>query len=530
MIQNLLIEHGPFLAALLSPALFAIAAMISWFQPGGRPRGVIIASKVAAVIGIIAAAACGWWVYHGQLLVSPGIDYKGMGISLRLDALSVLIFSMINLIAFIVLRFSFNYLDGDDRQGVFTGRLAATVAAVQLLVLSGNIGLLWLTWVLTSFQLHRLLRFYPDRKRAVIAARKKFIAARLSDAFLLGAVYCLYMRFGTGDLEAIITGMKTAEAGTPSLYIEAAAICTALAAILKSALFPTHGWLVEVMETPTPVSALLHAGLLNAGPFLVARLAFVVHGSTFSPVVLILFGGITAVFASVTYLTQTSVKTALGYSSVAHMGFSLMMCGMGMYTAAMLHLVAHSFYKAHAFLSSGSAIDVLKSARVSLPEKRRSATRAAMGVVLSLATFAGLAYVWGITPAESPGFFAVSIMMSMGVALLLATTFDSKGSTEAMLKTVLWAAAVAIAFFTLEGGMSAILGIQVPEPAIPGPAAGALIIAVLLLFAAVAAIQIFGSPISDPALRQKWAIHIRNGLYTNAWFDRLAGALKQKNA
>jgi NAD(P)H-quinone oxidoreductase subunit 5 len=516
--------------AALAPALYALTAVVSWFQPGSQPLKVIAAGKVAASMGIVLAALSALFVYDANVLVSQSLEFQGMGISLRLDALSVLIFSMINLIAFIVLRFSYNYLDGDERQGVFTGRLAATIAAVQLLVLSGNLGLLWLTWVFTSFLLHRLLKFYPERKRAVIAARKKFIAARLSDAFLLVAFILLYRQFGTGDLEAIITGMKNLGTASVPVYIELAALCIALSAILKSALFPTHSWLVEVMETPTPVSALLHAGLLNAGPFLVARMAFVVHGSSYSPAVLIFFGGFTALFASVAYLTQTSVKTALGYSSVSHMGFSLLMCGMGVYAAAMLHLVAHSFYKAHAFLSSGSAIDEIKATRVPLPDRRHSLWRMLGSTALAFGVFGGLAYLWGIHLTEAPAFFAVGAIMVMGVSLLLSKALDSYSSAEAILKTGLLAALVAIAFFSLETGMGSLLNVQVPAMSAPSLAVSVLIACLLLLFAGVIIIQMAASRTPSSPRWQKLAIHMRNGLYANAVFDRLVNALHSKNA
>lgn len=528
MIFHTFSEHSLVLIAALSPALYALAATFSWFQPGMQPRRVIAASKVASIAGLLLAAVSAYLVYDAQLLSSRSFDYMGLGISLRLDPLSVLVFAMINLIAFIVLRFSYNYIDGDARHGVFTGRLAATIASVQLLVLSGNLGLLWFTWMLTSFSLHRLLKFYPGRTRAVIAARKKFITARLSDAFLLGALVLLYRHFGSGNLEVIIEGMRQVSGREMSLHLELAALCIAIAAILKSALFPTHGWLVEVMETPTPVSALLHAGLLNAGPFLVARLAFVVHGSTYGPLVLIIFGGFTALFASVTYLTQTSVKTALGYSSVAHMGFSLLLCGMGLYAAAMLHLVAHSFYKAHAFLSSGSAIDVLKASRISLPSRLHNPWRLLASAALAFAIFAGLAYVWGIILFESISFFAVSAVMAMGVSLMLSKAFDSKGSGQVMVKTALLAGAVGIAFFSLEAAMSKLLGVHVPIIATPGVASILLIAGLLVLFATVVLIQMTASQSPLSPHWQRWAIHVRNGLYTNAWYDRMAGALQQK--
>lgn len=102
---------------------------------------------------------------------------------------------MISLLAAVIVRYSCSYLDGDDRHGVFLGWLATTIAAVEVLVLAGNLGLLVVAWVATSASLHRLLVFYPDHRRAVVAARKKFVAARVGDGFLVTAAALLYDRF-----------------------------------------------------------------------------------------------------------------------------------------------------------------------------------------------------------------------------------------------------------------------------------------------------------------------------------------------
>ena len=120
-----------------------------------------------------------------------------------------------------------------------------------------------------------------------------------------------------------------------------------LTAALKSAQFPSQAWLLEVMETPTPVSALLHAGILNAGIFLVSRFSDIMVMSPIASYMLIIIGTVTALFASSVMLTQANIKTSLGYSSAGHMGFMMIQCGLGAFPLAILHLVAHSFYKAH---------------------------------------------------------------------------------------------------------------------------------------------------------------------------------------
>ena len=130
-----------------------------------------------------------------------------------------------------------------------------------------------------------------------------------------------------------------------------------LGAMTKSAQFPFHSWLPDTMETPTPVSALMHAGVINAGGFLVIRLSPLVSLSPIALDLLALIGALTAMLGAVVMLTQTSIKRSLAYSTIAQMGFMMLQCGLGAFSAALLHIVAHSAYKAHAFLSSGSVLD-----------------------------------------------------------------------------------------------------------------------------------------------------------------------------
>lgn len=521
MSQNLLA-----LIAFVSPFLFMVTAIASWFQPGLRPRLVKNMAMVSTVVSIVIALVCGYQVAMHSLLETSLIGFNELGMSLRLDAVSILMLTMIALLSFIIIKYSLNYLDGDRRQGTFIGRLSATIASVQLLVLSGNLGLLFVAWVLTSMSLHRLLVFYRERPVALIAARKKFIVARLGDICLLIAVGALYLQFGTGNLEAIFQGIKNASAsGLPLNGIETAAIFLAAAAILKSAQFPTHGWLIEVMETPTPVSALLHAGLLNAGPFLIVRMAFVIDASSYAPQLLLIIGGLTALFASVVFLTQTSIKTALAYSSVAHMGFSLLVCGLGVYPAAMLHLVAHSFYKAHSFLSSGSVIEVIKSSKITAAKRTGKPLKIVLGVVLALSLYTLFAIIWGVDPHEQFSLMAIGAVIVMGLSRIFTSAIDSERSLKLFSWACLIAFTVTISFFTLETGMHHLLDGKVPELAYPGITTTLITEALLVLFALVTAIQIIAPSIKASPAYLALAIHLRNGLYINTLFDRTVRAL-----
>ncbi|MCZ4410588.1 proton-conducting transporter membrane subunit [Cryomorphaceae bacterium 1068] len=514
------------LIAVASPVIFALTALVSWFERGLRPSTVKKMAVVSTWISIVIAAISGFFVFEYGMLETSFIDIEGLGLSLRFDSVSTLMFGMIALIGFIVVRFSLNYLDGDERQGAFIGRLAATMASVQLLVLSGNLAILFLSWVLTSMSLHRLLVFYKERPGAIISARKKFILARLGDACLLAATVLLYTLYGTGNLESIFDSLQTAIAsGQTPEGIETVAGLLAGAALLKSAQFPTHGWLIEVMETPTPVSALLHAGLLNAGPFLIIRMAYVMDASTYASMVLIGIGGFTALFASVVFLTQTSVKTALAYSSIAHMGFSLMTCGLGAYAAAMLHLVAHSFYKAHSFLSSGSVIDTIRSAKVKSAKRIGSPVRIALGILLGLGVYTGFAILWGIDPIKERSLLIIGGIIALGLSRLFTSALDSNGSMKLILRASFLSLVVTTAFFTLESGMHFILANELPVLAIPGTPETILMGGILLIFTGTVFIQIIAPLISTSPFTRAWAIHLRNGLYVNTVFDRTVRSL-----
>ena len=135
-----------------------------------------------------------------------------------------------------------------------------------------------------------------------------------------------------------------------------APVLMVLAVILKSAQLPVHGWLIQVMEAPTPVSALLHAGIVNLGGFLLIRLAVLLSASLTAQAVLVVVGSLSAVLAGLVMMTRISIKVRLAWSTCAQMGFMLVECGLGLYELAFLHLVAHSLYKAYAFLSAGEAV------------------------------------------------------------------------------------------------------------------------------------------------------------------------------
>lgn len=280
------------------------------------------------------------------------------------------------------------------------------------------------------------------------------------------------------------------------------------------------------METPTPVSALLHAGLLNAGPFLLIRMAFVMDATAIAPILLIIIGGLTALFASVAYLTQTSVKTALAYSSIGHMGFSLMVCGFGVYAAALLHLVAHSFYKAHSFLSSGSVIDVVRSSKISKTASAFSPLKVVVGIALALGLYAAFALMLGMNFKEDLPLLIIGSVIVMGLSRLFTAAVSSQFNIQLLTQATLLAIIVTAAFFSLESATHYLIASQIPSVVVPELGKILAMSFVLITFASAIFIQLIAPSLAHKPAYQAWAIHFRNGFYANALFDRVLGALR----
>ena len=507
----------PALIAYAAPLSLIMAAALGFLRPGRRPALVAWAAQ-AAGFAAIAVALLSAAILIGQ---GPMTAVLLPGLSVRLDVISTVMLALVAFIGLVVLRYAASYVDGEAGQGAFMGWLCATLACVLLLVTAGHLAQLVLSWIATSLCLHHLLLFYPDRLRARRAAHKKSLTSGLSSLVLILAATVLWTGFGSGDIATILTHARAGAA--PTVAIGAAALI-ALAAVLKSAQFPTHGWLTEVMETPTPVSALLHAGVINAGGFVMIRFADVMLAAPGVLAVLVMLGGFTAIFASLVMLTQTAMKTSLAWSTVAQMGFMVLQCGLALFPLALLHIVAHSLYKAHAFLSSGGAVEAVAAVRrpgpVAVPSgaKVGQAFLAALGIYGMMTLGFGLAFGFA---GKSPQAVALGAILIFGVAYLIAQGLAGAAPRALTRATVLYALAASLGYFALQAGAEALTAGTLPATPAPGPLEWALIVLAVVSFGLVAVAQ---------ALFPLWAhhpaaaglrVHLTNGLYANALFDRL---------
>ncbi len=512
------------LVPLIAPGAVLASALPGLAVPGRRPRQVLWLAEAAAGLGVLIALGTAVLLALAGPFDSPLIGMAGVGLSVRVDAVSATMFLLVAFIGWVVVRYSATYLDGEARQGAFTGWLCLTLASVMLLVLSAHLVQLAAAWVATSLFLHRLLLFYPDRVAARRAAAKKFVTARLGDAALIAAAVLLALAYGTDQIATILAAARAGQGG--GLAVAAAALL-AVAALLKSAQFPTHGWLTEVMEAPTPVSALLHAGVINAGGFLLIRLADVMLLAPGVLAVLVVVGGFTALFGGLVMLTQPAVKTALAWSTIAQMGFMMLECGLGLFPLALLHVVAHSLYKAHAFLSSGGAVEAVAANRRPGPVAIPKAGAVARAFLVALAIYACVGFGFGFQH-KSPPAIALGAILIFGVAYMLAQGLADAAPRALTRRTFVYALATSVSYFALQVvAQDLTAGVLPPVPA-PGPLQWALIVLAVLSFGLVAVVQ---------AMFPLWAyhpaaaglrVHLSNGFYANAVSDRLLGGWRRR--
>lgn len=294
----------------------------------------------------------------GRAHIASIVSLGRSQISFRFDLVESLMLLLVTFLGWVIINYSQAYMSGDPHERSYVARLLRTLACVSLLVVTNSIAVFLIAWVSTSLSLHGLLTIYPTRQAAVIAAHKKFLASRLGDLTLLGGVILLVSQTKSFELDQIADYVSKLHAVPLSIHV--AALLLAISAIIKSAQLPLHGWLIQVMEAPTPVSALLHAGIVNLGGFMLIRMASVINTTQSAQALLVIVGSATAVIASLVMTTRISIKVHLAWSTCAQMGFMLMECGLGLYALAFLHLLAHSLYKAHAFLGSGGTVNQAK--------------------------------------------------------------------------------------------------------------------------------------------------------------------------
>ena len=270
----------------------------------------------------------------------------------RLNGFTSILWTTVTFFSAIISSYANSYFKDSKQKSSFMALCLGFTFAVMLFVISEHIVLLLLSWLLMGTLMSRLIGMdstWGDAREAKRFTRQYFIIGSvfLSIGLLLPASY---------NNTITVSGWIASIEQTPGYLKALSAICIIMAALIQSAIFPFHKWLLSAMTAPTPASALMHAGFVNGSGILLTLFAPLLFASNTLEILLVI-GGLTAILAQFTKLIQVNVKQRLACSTIAQMGFMIMQCGLGFFNAAIAHLILHGFYKAYLFLSSGQEIE-----------------------------------------------------------------------------------------------------------------------------------------------------------------------------
>jgi NAD(P)H-quinone oxidoreductase subunit 5 len=274
---------------------------------------------------------------------------------LKINGFTILIWTTVTFFSAIVSTYASTYLKGFRYHSKFMVLCLAFTLSVMLLVMANNILILLFSWLLMGIFMSQLIGI--DKKWGEAREASKFTLKYFITGTSFLAIGLLLLAFKSGEFT--VSGLASVASDLPNYITMIAAFCIIAAAIVQSAIYPFHRWLLSAMTSPTPASALMHAGFVNGAGILLSLFATLLVASD-TLTILFAIGGFTAIAAQFTKLLQVNVKQKLACSTIAQMGFMIMQCGLGFFNAAVAHLILHGFYKAYLFLSSGEEIEQTK--------------------------------------------------------------------------------------------------------------------------------------------------------------------------
>jgi NADH-quinone oxidoreductase subunit L len=336
----------------------------------GAVLAYLVGRKVPAAAGWIAtgaaALACGFVVRLFLGLPDDGafvqraftwfaIGDLSIDFSLRFDRLTAVMCLVVTGIGSLIHLYSVAYMQADESRPRFFAYLNLFMFSMLLLVLGGNLLVLFVGWEGVGLCSYLLIGFWHKNLPYAAAGRKAFVVNRIGDAGFLLGVFLLFQYFGTLDFVQLAELIAGKSELTPLLTVVSA--CLFVGAAGKSAQLPLFVWLPDAMAGPTPVSALIHAAtMVTAGIYLMARMNFVFDLAPEAMFVVCVIALVTAFVAGTTALAQNDIKKVLAYSTVSQLGFMFLAAAAGFYWVALFHVVTHAFFKACLFLGAGSVI------------------------------------------------------------------------------------------------------------------------------------------------------------------------------
>ena len=278
-----------------------------------------------------------------------------VGMDLLYDPLSALFLLLITGVGSLIHIYSIGYMEHDERRRRFFGYLNLFVAAMLVLVLGANFLVIFLGWEGVGLASYLLIGFWQHKPSAAAAAKKAFVINRVGDIGLSLAIALMFATFQTTDFAAI--SAATGEASQSTL--DALGLLLLLGACGKSAQVPLQAWLLDAMEGPTPVSALIHAAtMVTAGVYLVVRSNFIFELTDLAQTAVVVVATVTLLWGAILGCAKDDIKKALAGSTMSQIGYMMLAAGLGTagYAFAIFHLLTHGFFKANMFLGAGSVM------------------------------------------------------------------------------------------------------------------------------------------------------------------------------
>ncbi|WP_341234382.1 NADH-quinone oxidoreductase subunit L [uncultured Sulfitobacter sp.] len=360
---------------LFAPLVGALITGFGWKLIGEKP------AQWFATAMLFLAALLSWVVFltfdgetqHIQLLRWIESGSLSTDWAIRMDRLTAIMMIVITTVSSLVHLYSFGYMahdenfsDAEPYRARFFAYLSFFTFTMLMLVTADNLVQMFFGWEGVGVASYLLIGFYYKKPSANAAAIKAFVVNRVGDfGFALGIFGLFYLTDSIKFDDVFAAAPELANTTLHFLWADwnaanLLAFLLFVGAMGKSAQLFLHTWLPDAMEGPTPVSALIHAAtMVTAGVFLVCRMSPLMEFAPEAMMFVTFIGATTAFFAATVGLVQTDIKRVIAYSTCSQLGYMFVAAGVGMYSAAMFHLLTHAFFKAMLFLGAGSVIHAM---------------------------------------------------------------------------------------------------------------------------------------------------------------------------
>jgi len=323
---------------------------------GAWPIGAAFCGAIATLYVVATQGPITIRFYDPSSLASIALP-----IGFHIDRLSAVMMVLISAVGTIIYTYSVVYMYEDPHEPRYLALIGLTTFVLLCMVSSSNLMMLFIFWQLLSYLLYVLAHNHAHAA-TLEGAFRTFTLLRVGDVAFLSGIVLAHSLYGTLEFQALFA--KAADTSIvlsplPGIEISGPTAVTLLLFIggmSKSAQFPIHIWLPRSLYAPTPVHALLHAGIINAGGFLINRLAPLFGLSSTTLHVAFVVGTMTAILGATMMLAQNDIKKTLGFSTIGQMGYMIMECGLGAFALAVFHLIAHGLFKATVFLNCSNVI------------------------------------------------------------------------------------------------------------------------------------------------------------------------------